>query len=221
MSTVHPVYINRNKYLSRRGIDTYGDYLKGEQWKGIRLRVLKHFGFKCWRCGEKAHCVHHATYSKGTLNGRHLSGLVPVCGKCHQYAEYDGKRKCSPEEANKRLGIRLNRRCIRCGRDCHWEAFAFADSVACVNCDSSRHIKPRRKRLHSVNKFRLVGGPHDGELVKPKGRRGQGLPTLWSMECELAGGFGFCRSTYEYDASQRVYRFLSMNIEGGDGEELA
>jgi hypothetical protein len=60
-------------------------------------------------------------------------------------------------------------------------------------------------------KFKLVGGPHDGEYVKPTAT-GKGLPVLISRTCELAGGMGTCRSAYEFDVRRKVYQFKGQQV---------
>ncbi|MDE2010335.1 MAG: hypothetical protein KGJ09_09720 [Candidatus Omnitrophica bacterium] len=84
----------------------YEKYLMSPHWKMIRNRVLERDVNKCQRCGDLADVVHHKSYHPDVLGGLNDSMLVSLCFSCHYFIEFDGDRKVSLEEANRRLAIR-------------------------------------------------------------------------------------------------------------------
>lgn len=127
-------YRVRNRRLRNIGYGSYVDFLNSPEWEKIRGKVLRHFKHRCWRCGGKATQIHHSRYNPGSLNGNNVAAMIPLCRPCHEFAEFDGPRKCSLDEANARLRLSLDRTCRRCGKACHWYSFLFADTTVCRCC---------------------------------------------------------------------------------------
>ena len=60
----------------------YIDYLKSEEWKVLREKILTRDNFICQKCKhEKATSVHHLTYKR--LGRELLEDLISVCRSCH------------------------------------------------------------------------------------------------------------------------------------------
>lgn len=66
----------------------YAEYLASPQWRRIRQRVLRRDRGLCRSCGRRAYQVHHGSYSRATMEGRELSQLFAVCGRCHLAATF-------------------------------------------------------------------------------------------------------------------------------------
>ncbi len=98
-------YERRDEVLAGMGFSSYEKYRESDLWKKIRRRALDEKGTQCVRCGDSTHLVHHVSYSSAVLSGEDLSGLIPVCHRCHKRIEFDksGKKR-SLEEANLALG---------------------------------------------------------------------------------------------------------------------
>lgn len=94
-------YKKRNKLLRLMGFATYKEYTQSDLWKDTRKRVLANR--ICVGCSGKATQVHHSQYTTENLKGTKLEFLHPICRSCHEHIEFDGDRKCSLEEANRRL----------------------------------------------------------------------------------------------------------------------
>jgi hypothetical protein len=138
-------YAARNNRLVKEGFADYRDFLASDEWKKMRGKVLRAFGGKCVRCGAKATQVHHTRYNPGSINGGNLAGLVPVCRPCHEHAEFDGRRKCSLDEANVRLGVQLDRPCTRCHEFKKWASFKMGNSNVCRMCVVKLNVRRRRR----------------------------------------------------------------------------
>jgi hypothetical protein len=69
----------QNRLAQKLGYLHYDHYLSSDLWKEIRSRLLPAY---C-ECGEQAVCIHHNKYTKEILLGKDLSGLEPLCNKCH------------------------------------------------------------------------------------------------------------------------------------------
>lgn len=96
-------YAKRNSIVRQLGYQDYGEYLRSHRWRKIRKKVFAKSAV-CVGCYGEASQVHHAEYTWGNLSGRSLEGLLPVCGVCHDYCEFDKDgKKVSPEEATRRL----------------------------------------------------------------------------------------------------------------------
>lgn len=99
-------YKKRNERLPELGYASYSEYLKSDDWKVIRDAVLGPFPYCCC-CERPASQVHHWSYSAPVMLGLCKELLFPVCEKCHEEVEFDGKRKRSMPEARKVLASRL------------------------------------------------------------------------------------------------------------------
>lgn len=95
-------YRKRDRLLLELGYNSYGDYLSSDIWKRIRIKFLAK-NKVCYGCSSTSECVHHRMYTEGNLLGETESGLVPLCQYCHHKIEFDGKRKLSHHQANKKL----------------------------------------------------------------------------------------------------------------------
>lgn len=87
-------------YDKKRFFESYNAYLKTDEWKAKRRRVLERARGICEGCLEKpATQVHHLTYDN--VGDELLFQLVAICDECHD--------KCHPErqqqnEVNDELG---------------------------------------------------------------------------------------------------------------------
>ncbi len=99
-------YRRRNDELPDMGYASYSEYLKSDDWKVIRDAVLGPFPYCCC-CERPASQVHHWSYSAPVMLGLCKELLFPICEKCHEEVEFDGKRKRSMKEARKVLAERL------------------------------------------------------------------------------------------------------------------
>jgi hypothetical protein len=62
--------------------EAYAEYLRGDEWKKIRARILKRDNDRCRASGKPAHAVHHRRYPQKL--GEERSGwLFSVCTDCH------------------------------------------------------------------------------------------------------------------------------------------
>jgi hypothetical protein len=96
-------YADRSRVVKYLGFKDYAAYLKSPLWAGIRSRVLA-ADPRCCSCGGKATEVHHADYNLRTMRGEMMSSLMPVCGRCHERAEYHKRgHKLPPEQATRFL----------------------------------------------------------------------------------------------------------------------
>jgi len=97
-------YHERNKNLAKLGFLNYREYLRSNLWRSLRKDAFRIFGKKCIRCRGKANQIHHRSYTYEALQGLWPKHLVPVCARCHKFAEYrDDGSKRSPGEANSLL----------------------------------------------------------------------------------------------------------------------
>ena len=63
----------------------YEDYLKSDDWKKLRLRVLKRANYKCEFCGSVAREIHHVMYlKKENSEMDNVNHLVACCKRCHK-----------------------------------------------------------------------------------------------------------------------------------------
>lgn len=96
-------YKERNKLLSELGFKDYRDYLSSEWWKTIRRIILKRDAFSCRGCGKhQCNEVHHFTYNKSSLLGAAPECLITLCRDCHQQIEFEGSRKRSLKDVQKK-----------------------------------------------------------------------------------------------------------------------
>lgn len=173
-------YEQRDRVLRQMGFANYGEYLRSGLWRRIRARRLAVDEGRCRKCGQEATQVHHTHYHPLVLMGRKLRGLVSVCEDCHERAEFDGSRKCSPHEANSRLGtgtIPVNG--VR-------RAYAY------MKIDLERRAKKARKKSMSYrsaarnaknSRVTTSADRRNKELGNPVGRS-----TIWQQDQLIALG---------------------------------
>lgn len=70
----------------------YEKYLRTVLWTAIRDWVVESQSGKCAICDHRATEVHHHDYDEATMLGLRSSGLVGLCGKCHELIEFDEAR---------------------------------------------------------------------------------------------------------------------------------
>lgn len=95
-------YVERKGSLQEIGYANYHEYLQSEEWRRVRKETLESRS-GCALCTKKADQVHHLSYDTRTLLGQKPYHLVSLCGECHKWIEYDGERKLTVDQANKRL----------------------------------------------------------------------------------------------------------------------
>lgn len=93
----------RDESLKQLRFSSYWKYLQSPMWKAISRRVLERGKFRCLSCGDRATQVHHKSYDLATMQGRDFTYLVPLCGVCHEAAEFAERGKADLTEANRRL----------------------------------------------------------------------------------------------------------------------
>lgn len=99
-------YEERDTLLLEMGYASYQEYLRSNRWNRIRKRVLSANDNQCVLCGKPANTVHHTDYSKATLQGECIDGLVALCDICHNLAEFTAAgTKRTLDEANNTLGF--------------------------------------------------------------------------------------------------------------------
>lgn len=88
-------YRARNEVLKDMGYASYEDYLCSDLWHRIRARCFARFGTRCRMCTGRAQLIHHLSYGREVLEGRHLDPLIPLCEDCHKKLEFkpDGKKR--------------------------------------------------------------------------------------------------------------------------------
>jgi hypothetical protein len=96
-------YRRRAKNLKKLGFQNYREYLASEMWASIRARIFAYHGRSCKRCGGFATQIHHKEYTMKAMTGENRGLLVPLCGPCHEFCEWDGNRKVMPSGANARI----------------------------------------------------------------------------------------------------------------------
>ena len=100
-------YVERDRILAAHGFESYEAYLKSPVWAEKRRLVLLDGNRKCIGCHTRAGLqVHHKTYTLENLIWDSRVGMVVVCWRCHEKAEFlsDGS-KASLEQANARLDL--------------------------------------------------------------------------------------------------------------------
>lgn len=86
-------YATRDELLRTFGFRSYRQYLKSDEWAGIRREVFAEYA-ECICCARKAQVVHHVRYDSATLLGLHRLNLAPLCHRCHKSIEIqeDGEK---------------------------------------------------------------------------------------------------------------------------------
>ena len=97
-------YIKRDFVVRALGFIDYGDYLRSDKWRAIRVLALRKNGGRCIRCSQSATQVHHSRYDRKAMTGQSLKYLWPVCRICHEEAELLVRVKKNLYEANAFLG---------------------------------------------------------------------------------------------------------------------
>src|SRR4051794_29244035 len=85
-------YSTRDTTLRLMGYESYTAYLLSPLWRSIRRVVFKLKGVQCSLCSRPARQVHHINYSEATLRGEDLSGLAPICRRCHLKIEFKRRK---------------------------------------------------------------------------------------------------------------------------------
>lgn len=99
-----PTLNQRAASLAALGFSSYSQYLASDLWSGIRTRVLDRA--VCAVCGRLPGQVHHLRYDAETMTGRDVTGLLPICYRCHRRVEFcHGKKRTF--EAARRYGLSL------------------------------------------------------------------------------------------------------------------
>jgi hypothetical protein len=74
---------------------TYSEKPKDPRWQRKRLEIMERDGFKCIKCkaeNQTLH-VHHVAYLRGKAPWEHPdSGMITLCVKCHDRAEFTTER---------------------------------------------------------------------------------------------------------------------------------
>lgn len=96
-------YEKRDGILMTMGFWSYRRYLRSDLWASIKAAKMDSAGWKCELCGESAQCIHHTSYSKKTLTGKNLRGMLAICRACHYHVEHDenGRKLCLIESREK------------------------------------------------------------------------------------------------------------------------
>lgn len=81
-------YQTRDATLAVMGYASYADYLASDLWGSVKRRAWAAHGRACRLCKYKATELHHTDYTRQTLTGKDLSGLVPVCRRCYESLEF-------------------------------------------------------------------------------------------------------------------------------------
>jgi len=76
----------------------YYDYIQSDSWKSVKLRYIEsRYPKNCYFCDDawnKSFHFHHRTYKR--LGRELLSGIVPICRRCHEAVhEMNKKKLCS------------------------------------------------------------------------------------------------------------------------------
>jgi hypothetical protein len=90
-------YYEKNLLLIKLGYDSYQAYQNSHLWRSIKRRIPA--SDVCALCGDRASLIHHMDYHKNTLLGNDISGLIPLCNKCHHLIEFDGTNKRTLKQA--------------------------------------------------------------------------------------------------------------------------
>lgn len=75
-------------------------YLKSKLWNGLKTVVLNIDQHTCNLCSNTGTLVHHGAYEQFIMTGLDIRFLWTLCGKCHHFIEFDGKRKLGIYESS-------------------------------------------------------------------------------------------------------------------------
>jgi len=78
-------------FKRRRRKQAYDAYMASDEWKALKIQIIKERGRRCERCGQTPPTIycHHLTYKRFGHEWR--QDLILVCYDCHQ-AEHPGKK---------------------------------------------------------------------------------------------------------------------------------
>jgi hypothetical protein len=96
------VYSTRDATLRSMGYESYTVYLLSPLWRSIRRAVFRLKGVQCSLCSRPARQIHHLDYGEATLRGEDLSGLAPICRRCHFKIEFKRRSRRKGGELIKR-----------------------------------------------------------------------------------------------------------------------
>ncbi len=85
-AVIRPPYEPFASTLKAIGFSSYAEYLASGMWAQVRNQAFAQWGKRCRACNGQATQLHHADYSRATLEGKTLKYLWPVCNVCHQRA---------------------------------------------------------------------------------------------------------------------------------------
>lgn len=108
MTKPFETYRDRDENLSIIGFSSYSDYLESSLWKVIRGKIFARDNWKCTirncKLGKRRLMLeaHHISYSLPVLLGIEPGSIVTLCSYCHRYLEFDGKRKLSLQDVQKK-----------------------------------------------------------------------------------------------------------------------
>ena len=99
-------YKQRNENLPHIGYASYVEYLKSDDWKKLRQKILRKHPV-CCVCDSMASQVHHWDYGDDVMLGIGPEFLLPICDKCHGDIEFDGNEKRTLEQTQEVLRHKL------------------------------------------------------------------------------------------------------------------
>lgn len=78
----------------------YPDYIKSDEWRIVRNRILNTRGYKCERCNSRKNLqIHHLTYER--LGKEEDNDLIILCQACHELVH-------SRAEVHTSIGTKMN-----------------------------------------------------------------------------------------------------------------
>lgn len=76
------------KSCAVEGFDGYTRYLRSDEWRELKRKVLQRDGYKCRNCGSSVGLqVHHKSYDR--FGGESLDDLITLCVVCHKGVEHN------------------------------------------------------------------------------------------------------------------------------------
>lgn len=101
----------KKKQYLKKGLSYYRDeYLKSDEWKEKRKRILERDQGNCRCCGQKANDIHHITYAR--VYREKDTDLIAVCRNCHEKIHKNGRVFFEGLKAN--FGVLKN--CQHCNK---------------------------------------------------------------------------------------------------------
>lgn len=184
----HDCYIERKENLSQVGYSSYKEFLKSDEWKAQRKRLLDKSPI-CFLCTKKAEHVHHTDYSCECLLGLHDLLLVTLCSSCHESIEFNGNYKRTLKGANIILVELASLTDIGRVWVKRWEKLLRKLERARENRKPIESIKAKNKRLKKEKKARERDKKREEQIKndssnksplswKAGGSKGCHIPTL-------------------------------------------